>query len=121
MAVIKATLHRVNRGILRCALIVYYMTNQTSMSFNIVLCSDSPYCVLCIFYDMFIPLLWKLSKIYIDMILFEIIMNNGTVRKSKHPTSMNTFPVIASQFFKINYSNTLKNTICHDSISNIDS
>ena len=111
MAVVKATLHSVNRVILRCILIVYYITNQTSTSCNIVLCCDSPYCVPCIFNDMFTPLLWKLSKIYINMILFQIKTNNGSVRKSKHATSMNTFPVLASQFFKINYSNTLKNTI----------
>ena len=70
MAVVKATLHSVNQGILRCILIVYYITNQTSTSCNIVLCCDSPYCVPCIFNNMFTPLLWKLSKIYINIILF---------------------------------------------------
>ena len=48
MAIVKATLHRVNRGILRCILIVYYITNQTSTSCKNVLCFDSTYCVPCI-------------------------------------------------------------------------
>ena len=38
-------------------------------------------------------------------------MNNNTVKKAKHSTSMNPFPVLACKFFKINYLHTSKNTL----------
>ena len=42
-------------------------------------------------------------------------MYNSTVKRSKHPFSMNTLPVVlVSQFFKINYLHTLKNTPFHE-------
>ena len=56
---------------------------------------------------------------------FEILSGNcqGNVREFCFLCSVATLalPVLASQFFKINYSNTLKNTIFHDSRSNINS
>ena len=62
-----------------------------------------------VFNNMFTPLPCKLLKIYIEMNLFLIETNNSTVKKSKHPSSMNTLFVLAlSQFFKINYLYTLK-------------
>ena len=57
--VVKATLYSPNRPILRCILTFYYTTFCKSL-----LCYDSPYCVPCIFNDIFTPLLCKLSKIY---------------------------------------------------------
>ena len=35
-------------------------------------------------------------------------MNISTVKKAKHSTSMNPVPVLACQFFKMNYSHTSK-------------
>ena len=35
-------------------------------------------------------------------------MNNSTVEKTKHSTSMNPLPVLACQIFKINYLHTSK-------------
>ena len=43
--------------------------------------------------------------------VFEIETNNSTVKKATHSTSMNPLPVLACQFFKINYLHTSKNTI----------
>ena len=53
-------------------------------------------------------------------IVFHIEMNNSTVKKSKHQTSMSTLPVLASQFFRINYRHASRNILFHDSRSNID-
>ena len=38
-------------------------------------------------------------------------MNNSTVKKAKHPTSLDPLPVLASQFFKIDDLHTSKNTL----------
>ena len=84
--VIKTTLHSANWGILRCILIVYYITIQTSASCNLLLCCDSPNCVPCIFNDMFTPLLCKHSK---NFVLDRNEWWYCTVKKSKHPTSLN--------------------------------
>ena len=109
-------MHNVNQPILCCIVMVYYITNQNSTPCNILLFCVSPYCVVFIFNDMFIPLLCKLSKICIKRIVFHIETNNSTVKKSKHQTSMSTLPVLASQFFKINLLSTyFENILFHDS------
>ena len=38
-------------------------------------------------------------------------MNNITVKKAKHSTSMNSLPALACEFFKTNYLHTSKNTL----------
>ena len=70
---------------------------------------------------MFTSQLCNFSKIFIKTILFKIETNNGTVEKSKYPTSVNKLPVLASQFFKINYLHTSKIISFYDSRSIIDS
>ena len=72
------------------------------------------------FNNKFTSLLCKLSKICIKRIVFHIETNKSTVKKSKHHTSMSTLPVLASQFFKINYRHTSINILFHDSRSVID-
>ena len=120
-AVVKATLRSVNRRILRCILIIYYITNKNSASCHILLFGDSPYCDPCISYDMFSSLLCKLLKIYIKRILFLIQTNNGTVKKTNNPSSMKTLPVLASQLFKINHLHTSKNILFDNSSSSNNS
>ena len=113
-------MHNVNRPILRCILMVYYITNQNSTSCNILLFCVCPYCVICLFNKMFTALLCKFSKICIKSIVFHIKTNNSTVKKLKHQTSMGTLPVLVSQFFQINYQHTSINILSHESRSNID-
>ena len=110
-----------NRRILRCILIIYYITNQNSALCNILLCGDSPYCDPCISNDMFSSLLCNCLKIYYKRILFYIQTNNGTVIKTDNPSSKKTMPVLASQFFKINLLHTSKNVFFDDSRSSNNS
>ena len=115
-AVIKAMLHSVSRCILRCILMVYYITIQNvifcyAVTAHIVFHAYLPTCLLLIYenFQRFIAkgFCYRSKRIMV-------------VKKSKHQTSMNTLPVLGSQFFKINYLHTSKITLFHNSRANID-
>ena len=61
---------QVGRGTGNTTFFFFGLTDQTSMSCNILLCCDSPYYIPCILKEMLTSLLCKLTKIYILWILF---------------------------------------------------
>ena len=120
-AIVKATLHSVNRHILRCILIVFYISDQISTSRNIWLCCDSPYCIPCIFKR---HVFSSSMQIFEDLYQKDFVLDPNESRycqKVKSSNFMNTLPVLKCQFFKTNHFHTLKSILFHNSRSNNNS